>query len=512
MKEAKWLPNLTYEMVNDARGNNLCSYMIALEGWRRGLKLTWYSQKVKKKGVHAPGRLFSLSSGDQIEYFYKAQNHYVDKKAIKIGVNKLSTKQHLVKHKISVPEGKRYFKNETVEEIIDYAKRIGFPVVIKPTNGDQGVGVIANIQNVTQFKKDLIKTRQRFKDILVEKHVFGEEYRLFVLEDKVLAVIKRIPANIIGDGHRTIQELIDRKNKVRKENPRLTTCLIKVDEEIHKNLQLKSLTLDSILSENEQVFLRENSNISTGGDSVEVTDELPEEVKQVAIDTVASFPNLKHAGVDIIVNEDPEIKAAGFVLEVNVIPQIGSLVFPMYGNAKDIPKALIDYYFPETQKIDTSTSNFYFDFKEVLEPLVNKTASEVVVNQVPMGELVSKKLIFKAKSQSIKYLNYLRRKAIEHDLHGSIEPLTKGKIRVLLTGEVEKISSYKEDVLKVADKEDFQEKDWTGAVKLGVHIVKKAKKKPTKKRTNQSLNENLKQQKSKKKQSLVRRVLRKLVS
>src|SRR5690606_30809451 len=100
----------------------------------------------------------------------------------------------------------------------------------------------------------------------------------------------------------------------------------------------------------ERVFLRENSNISTGGDSVDVTDELPQEIKEIAIKALKVVPGLPHGGVDIIINKNaPEGKVEGVVIELNPVPQIGSLVFPMIGKARDVTGAIIDFYFPETK-------------------------------------------------------------------------------------------------------------------------------------------------------------------
>lgn len=91
--------------MQGVRNNNLCSYLIALEGWRRGLTLTWYSDKVKKGGIHAPGGLFSLSNKSRMHTFYKAKGDKVTSEAIGIAINKYKTKIILKQNGISVPEG-----------------------------------------------------------------------------------------------------------------------------------------------------------------------------------------------------------------------------------------------------------------------------------------------------------------------------------------------------------------------------------------------------------------------
>src|SRR5699024_7738952 len=140
-------------MMKGARNNNLCSYLIALEGWRRGLTLTWYSDKVKKKGVHAPGRLFTLSSDIRKHEFYKAQGDKVTNKAIAIAINKYETKNILNENDIPVPKGEAFSTEFTNQDIIDQSKNFTFPLVLKPRRGSKGRGVIANIRNESELKE-----------------------------------------------------------------------------------------------------------------------------------------------------------------------------------------------------------------------------------------------------------------------------------------------------------------------------------------------------------------------
>lgn len=118
--------------------------------------------------------------------------------------------------------------------------------------------------------------------------------------------------------------------------------------------------------------MRQKTNVSSGGDPIDVTDSISDEVKQIAIDAVKAIPGLLHAGVDIIINENRNIDAEGLVIEINPTAQIGGILYPLEGEARDIPKAIVDYYFPETKGFDTSKSKIYFDLVEVLEPLENR--------------------------------------------------------------------------------------------------------------------------------------------
>src|SRR5699024_3319674 len=162
------------------------------------------------------------------------------------------------------------------------------------------------------------------------------------------------------------------KNNERKKNPRLYNCLIDIDFEVKNVLKSLGYTPESIPSANEKVFLRTKSNISKGGDSVEMTDEFPQRLKDLAVRTLKSIPDFPHGGVDMMVDFSLPEEQQAHIIELSPTPQIGSLLFPMEGQARDIPAALIDYYFPETKSKRNANSHLYFNFKDVLKPIVNQ--------------------------------------------------------------------------------------------------------------------------------------------
>src|SRR5699024_6537913 len=156
----------------------------------------------------------------------------------------------------------------------------------------------------------------------------GEEFRIYVIEDKVLGAMNRRPANITGDGIQTVRQLIHEKNEMRKLNPHLTSRLIKIDREIEVLLEEKEYDLNWIPKYGEVVYVREKSNLSTGGEAVDVTDALTDELKEIAINAGKAIPGLKHYGVDMIVSDD---RKEGVILEVNTRPGLGGHLFPGEG-------------------------------------------------------------------------------------------------------------------------------------------------------------------------------------
>src|SRR5699024_7332667 len=145
----------------------------------------------------------------------------------------------------------------------------------------------------------------------------------------------RIPANITGDGENTIEELIRLKNLERRKNSRLNSCLIEIDVEIIKLIQEKGYTLETIPKKGEYILLREKTNVSSGGDPIDVTDSISDGIKKLAIQAIQAVPGLTHGGVDIIENTSDNNDVPGFIIEINATAQIGGILFPLEGKARN---------------------------------------------------------------------------------------------------------------------------------------------------------------------------------
>jgi D-alanine-D-alanine ligase-like ATP-grasp enzyme/acylphosphatase len=435
------LPHLTSEVVKGARKTKLCAYSVALEGWRRGLTLKWYTADSDKFndmvtfGVNPPGRLFSLSSKERTHYFFRTRGDKVSSEAVEVGSDKDDTKVILSKAGVPTPAGKKFLGDDTDEEIINYSSTIEFPLVLKPTNGSLGNGVITNIKNQAELRKALVYVRQEldYPEVILERFCPGEEYRVYVIEDKVIAAYNRLPASVVGDGKRTIEELSEKKNRRRKKNPRLFSCLIKIDQETIDYLQKNGYTLQSVPKKGEKVLLQEKTNVSAGGDPIDVTDELSDEIKQIAINAIKAVPGLHHGGVDVIVDQEKTTNNA-VVIELNPTAQIGGILYPVKGKARDIPAAIIDYYFPETIGIETDKKKIYFDLNAVLEPLQNRTALEVEVAPALLGKIYAKKYFVSGDVQDFKYHQWVKKEAVKKNLHGHVRNLMNGDVEIVVAG------------------------------------------------------------------------------
>ncbi|SDJ27286.1 acylphosphatase [Natribacillus halophilus] len=477
--QAVWLPHLSGKVVSEALGHELCAYAVALEGWRRGLTLKWYTkdaepfQNMMTWHVDAPGKLFSLSSEERTHYFFRTRGDRVSNEAVTIGADKERTKDVLAKAGVPVPEGNRFSADVSIDDISnEVSATIGFPVVVKPIDGSFGRGVMTNIQTIKALKKALkyIRNQLHFADVLVERYVPGDEYRFYVAGDRVAGAIKRIPANVVGDGINAIETLIASKNDERKHNPRLISCPIQIDEEVRRFIQKQGYTLASIPEEGERVFLREKSNISLGGDPVDVTDDMHPAIKQTAVDAVKAVPALYHGGVDLIIDENKPPQNAAIIIELNPTAQIGSLLYPMQGHARDIPAAIIDDYFPETKRMGAEKSTFYFGFNRVLEPLQNNSSIMTKVSPVHTTKVYAKKYTVSGDVQDIHYHRRLRDQALTDQLHGFINNLDNGDIEVVLAGGDQEQLDRFQALLMGSEVEHINTEDWLQPVKIGFDI------------------------------------------
>src|SRR5699024_4106821 len=237
--------------------------------------------KLNRLNSSTHGKFFSLDDGTNKHYFFRSRGDKVSNKTVNLVQDKEKTKDILRAKKVSVPLGEEFNINSP-KKIIKFAEKVGFPVVLKPVSGSMGKGVFVNIQNSNELK-DIIthyKSNFSYHNCIIEKHYFGNEYRIYVVGDKVISAVNRIPAHVIGVGKNTISTLIKQKNLARKKNPYLAIKPIKIDYEVKQMLNKQKLALSDIPTVDEKIYLRQMSNLSAGGDPIDCTDEITSEIKQ----------------------------------------------------------------------------------------------------------------------------------------------------------------------------------------------------------------------------------------
>ena len=223
--------------------------------------------------------------------------------------------------------GKTFYNNELCMEMgsendihagYQYTKKLGFPVMVKPNSGSKGIGV-CKVFNKQEFYKALHFIFKKDRIAIVQKAIEGKDYRIVVLDDKVISAYERIPLNITGDGISTIEQLLNKKQSLFIKNGR-DTKINQKDFRIIQKLHHQNLSIKSIVKKDQQVFLLDNANLSSGGDSLDVTDYIHPEFKKIAVNVTKDM-GLRFCGVDILVLGDIREKLKKYcILEINSAP------------------------------------------------------------------------------------------------------------------------------------------------------------------------------------------------
>lgn len=270
--------------------------------------------------------------------------------AVTIAGNKDATKQLLSKAGIPVASGDVCSSEEGLIEITD---AIGFPVVIKPIDGNQGKGATIGIQNIEDARFAFEEAKEFSRYVIVEKFIKGSDYRLLVIDGKFVAAAKRVPAHIIGNGRQSIRELIEEVNSQpgRGEGHESALTKIKFDKDTYFQLEKYQYTIESIPAQGEIIYLKSTANLSTGGTAEDATDEIHPENKFMA-ERIAKIVGLDICGIDIMaanINQ-PLRETGGAVLEVNAAPGFRMHLEPSKGKARNVAKHVVDMLYPDDAK------------------------------------------------------------------------------------------------------------------------------------------------------------------
>jgi len=443
-----------------------------LEAWRRNLKVSI------RIILEASGNIepyFTISDDKKLHQFSVTRGDLVSVEAKDLTKDKRTAKEYLLNNGVPTPKGKDFDKSVPDSDIIQYANELEFPVVVKPVNGTGGKGVIANIKNEEELEEALRYVRAQLKkpNIIVEQYFEGEDYRLYVIDGEVIGAIKRIKANVVGNGKDTIRKLIYDKNKERMKSPALSNRPIKTDAETDALLKRKNYTFDTVLDEGEIFYLKTKNNVSAGGDSIDVTDEVSENIKKIAIEAANSFPSLPQCGLDMIVNEQ---KDTGVIIELNSRAHITQHLFPMYGQARDIPSKIMDYYFPETKEYNRKEANqLYIDFDFIYQACLSRNAQEIELPPKPASPIKLTRFLLTNCNYTDKFAKRVRRIAFNHRINGYIKPLTSGNISIIVGGNEQRIKRFENSLRKSApkyfSKVKITEKNRTTPIKHGFHII-----------------------------------------
>jgi cyanophycin synthetase len=287
-----------------------------------------------------------LGYGSQQRRIEATTTSFTGSIAVSLAGDKNATKETLSKAGIPVPEGLTV-TNELA--LADAVSTLGFPLVIKPLDANQGKGVTTDVRDM-RIAVDAFNWASLFSDkVIVERFITGSDYRLLVIDNKFSAAAKRTPPMVFGDGISTIRELINQTNldPRRGDGHENKLTRIVMDEMLQGHLEAQNLSLDSVLPSDVSVTVSDAANLSKGGTSEDVTDQLHPEIVMMA-ERVAKLIGLDICGVDIIAQDITKpLHASGTsVIEVNASPGFRMHLYPSSGKPRNVGNEVAEMLFP----------------------------------------------------------------------------------------------------------------------------------------------------------------------
>ncbi len=292
------------------------------------------------------GSLVQFGWGSRQRRIQAAETDATSAIAESIAQDKELTKKLLDAAGVPVPHGRIAV---SAEDAWAAACEIGLPVVVKPQDGNQGKGVTVNITTREQLEAAFAAAEAFRDDVMVERYLPGNDFRLLVVGDKLVAAARREPPLVIGDGVHTVRELVDIVNSDPRRGNGHATSLTKIrfDDIALARLAEQGLDAASVPALGQRVLLRNNANLSTGGTATDVTDDVHPDVAARAV-AAAQMVGLDICGVDLVCDSVhmPLEEQGGGIVEVNAAPGLRMHLSPSYGKGRAVGEAIVDQMFP----------------------------------------------------------------------------------------------------------------------------------------------------------------------
>ncbi|MFL5540219.1 MAG: Mur ligase family protein, partial [Longimicrobiaceae bacterium] len=309
-------------------------------------------EAARRRGIPVrrfPGEpVVQLGLGRNLRRLDGAMTDFTSVLATDLTSHKQRTKQVLsTRFGLPVPDGE---VARTLAEAVETAERLGFPVLVKPLDANDGRGISGRIDTAGELARAWEAAAALHEEVVVERFVAGRDHRVLVVNGRVVAVSERVPAHVVGDGHRTVRELAEEVNRGPRRDTRKpdhTLVPIPLDEVTAGYLARAGLSFDSVPAAGVRVWLRGTANISTGGTSVDRTDEIhPRNAALCAL--AAGAVGLDVAGIDVITPDIsvPFDENGAAVIEVNASPGIRMHTDPDEGTPRDAAGAILDWIYP----------------------------------------------------------------------------------------------------------------------------------------------------------------------
>ncbi|NOE20031.1 cyanophycin synthetase [Ruegeria atlantica] len=272
--------------------------------------------------------------------------------SVEISCDKEDTHNLLNDLGLPVPQQRMVY---SAREAVRAAARIGHPVVVKPLNANHGRGVSINLNSDEEVEAGFAEAKEhsRSRAILVESFVTGFDHRMLVVDNKLVAVAKRVPGHVVGDGTHTIAELVDIVN----EDPRRgighekVLTMLEIDTQARRLMDAAGVTEETVLPDGEVFYLRSTANLSTGGTAIDLTDVVHPDNRDMAERAIMAV-GLDVGGVDFLIDDITKSykDIGGAIVEVNAAPGFRMHVAPSEGQPRDVAGKVIDMLFPANEE------------------------------------------------------------------------------------------------------------------------------------------------------------------
>jgi cyanophycin synthetase len=288
--------------------------------------------------------LVQLGYGKQRRFIETALTSKTSAVGVDIASDKDLTKALLARAEIPTPRGRVVVSED---EAVRAVAGLGSPVVVKPLDANQGKGVTLNVIRPEDVAQAFRNATRYSRHVIVEEFFTGCDYRILVVGGKMVAASRREPARLTADGKSTIRELIDELNRdpMRSTGHGSALSHVEIDDVVHHTLRKQGFTLDSVVTSGIRISLRENANLSTGGNAVDVTDEVHPDFRRMC-ERAARTVELDICGVDLVVPDISTPFESGGIVEVNAAPGLRMHVHPSEGKPRDVGAAIIEMMYP----------------------------------------------------------------------------------------------------------------------------------------------------------------------
>ncbi len=335
------------------------SELLKLHTNQRLLVMEMQSRGINVDIIYKEIELIKAEYGKHIEWILDRDSSITPYSVSIICGDKYITKKILERNDISIPIGEKFLLNEWKLAAI-YARKIGFPVVIKPVFGSHGDNVYMDVENESELEEIVynVFVKKMRTAFIIEKQFSGNEYRVFLTKEGNYAVLHREPAHVIGDGEHSILELIEIENEKRSKRINCL-CPIAIDEITQCYMKKNNISMKDIPNENEKIYLRHNSNVAKGGLCIDYTDKVHSSVIEICKRVLDIFSGLAYVGIDYMSKDITREQTRDMynIVEVNTVPGIHMHMKPSNGKPRNVAKYMVDMIFPETKDIKAINKN-----------------------------------------------------------------------------------------------------------------------------------------------------------